>query len=70
MIKKVIPEPHILGDTNPNDLYYIYGLRNSFGMDFDPVTGNLWATEAGLYTIDEINRIELRMNGDRADRGF
>jgi aldose sugar dehydrogenase len=64
-------EPHIFGDTYPNALYYAYGLRNSFGMDFDPVTGNLWATEAGLYTIDEINRIEPGMNGGWADiQGF
>ncbi|HYZ60782.1 MAG TPA: PQQ-dependent sugar dehydrogenase, partial [Nitrososphaeraceae archaeon] len=31
-------------------------IRNSFGMDFDPITGNLWDTEnGGLY--DEINLV-------------
>jgi aldose sugar dehydrogenase len=46
-----------LGDTMPLALYYAYGIRNSFGMDFDPITGNLWATEAGLYNIDELNLV-------------
>ena len=31
----------ILGNTYPLNLYYAYGIRNSFGMDFDPVTGEL-----------------------------
>ena len=26
----------ILGNTYPLNLYYAYGIRNSFGMDFDP----------------------------------
>src|SRR5918994_3703287 len=29
----------ILGNEFPLNLYYTYGTRNSFGMDFDPVTG-------------------------------
>ena len=29
------------------NLYYAYGIRNSFGMDFDPVSGLLWDTENG-----------------------
>jgi aldose sugar dehydrogenase len=32
----------ILGNTHPLNKYYAYGIRNSFGMDFDPITGNLW----------------------------
>src|ERR1043166_7258510 len=27
--------------------YYAYGIRNSFGLGFDPVTGDLWDTENG-----------------------
>jgi glucose/arabinose dehydrogenase len=34
---------------------YAYGIRNSFGMDFDPVTGTLWVTENGPDQYDEIN---------------
>src|SRR5919199_2049833 len=37
----------IIGDKDPLDKYYAYGFRNSFGMDFDPITGNLWDTENG-----------------------
>jgi aldose sugar dehydrogenase len=28
----------ILGDEHPLDMYYAYGIRNSFGMAFDPLT--------------------------------
>jgi glucose/arabinose dehydrogenase len=34
-----------------------YGLRNSFGFDFDPRTARLWETENGPECTDEINRI-------------
>lgn len=37
--------------------YYAYGIRNSFGMDFDPVTGNLWENENGADDNDEINLV-------------
>ena len=47
----------ILGDTYPLNLYYAYGIRNSFGIDFDPVTGNLWETENGPEYGDEINLV-------------
>lgn len=36
---------------------YAYGIRNSFGMAFDPVTGDLWDTENGPSVMDEINRV-------------
>src|ERR687895_1676637 len=35
--------------------YFAYGIRNSFGMDFEPVTGKLWITENGDKVYDEIN---------------
>jgi aldose sugar dehydrogenase len=61
----------ILGDTYPLDLYYAYGLRNSFGLDFDPVTGKLWDTENGANTSDEINLVEPGFNsGWRSVAGF
>ena len=52
----------ILGNTYPLDLYYAYGIRNSFGIDFDPVTGNLWDTENGPKKGDEINLVEPGFN--------
>ncbi len=30
----------IIGDKFPLNLYYAHGIRNSLGIDFDPVTGN------------------------------
>ncbi len=42
--------------------YYAYGIRNSFGMAFDPVTGELWDTENGPATYDEINLVEPGFN--------
>jgi glucose/arabinose dehydrogenase len=41
---------------------YAYGIRNSFGMAFDPVSGDLWDQENGEDAFDEINRIERGMN--------
>ena len=35
--------------------YYAYGIRNSFGFDFDPLTGILWDAEDGPDDYDEIN---------------
>jgi glucose/arabinose dehydrogenase len=52
----------ILGSKYPLSLYYAYGIRNSFGMDFDPVSGKLWDTENGRDHSDEINRIEPGFN--------
>jgi glucose/arabinose dehydrogenase len=50
------------GDNIPLALYYAYGIRNSFGMDFDPITGNLWASEAG-FVFDELNLVKSGFNG-------
>jgi hypothetical protein len=40
-----------------------YGVRNSFGMDFDPLTGFLWTQENGDDAFDEINRVTAGFNG-------
>jgi glucose/arabinose dehydrogenase len=53
---------YILGDDYPLNLYYAYGIRNSFGIDFDPVTGNLWDSENGPGYGDEINLVEPGFN--------
>src|SRR5207244_3946121 len=42
--------------------YYAYGIRNSFGVDFDPVTGKLWDTENGPTFGDEINLVNPGFN--------
>ncbi len=53
----------LLGNTYPLNLYYAYGIRESFGMDFDPVTGRLWNTENGANWGDEINLVNPGFNG-------
>jgi aldose sugar dehydrogenase len=55
-------QPSILGDQHPLDMYYAYGIRNSFGLTFDPLTGNLWDTENGPGYGDEINLVEPGFN--------
>jgi aldose sugar dehydrogenase len=52
----------ILGSKSPLDLYYAYGIRNSFGIDWDPLTGDLWDTENGPHYGDEINIVEPGFN--------
>ncbi len=42
---------------------FSYGHRNSFGMDFDPVDGELWLQEPGDDTFAELNRVTPGMNG-------
>jgi len=44
----------ILPVDPPGD-YFTIGIRNSFGLAIDPLTGNLWATENGLESFDEVN---------------
>lgn len=57
------PVPYgLLGYTYPLSLYYAYGIRNSFGIDFDPLTGNLWDTENGPGYGDEVNLVEPGFN--------
>ena len=56
------PVENLLGGEHPVDLFYAYGIRNSFGIDFDPVTGKLWDTEIGLDGEDEINIVEPGFN--------
>jgi aldose sugar dehydrogenase len=42
---------------------FAYGLRNSFGMDFDPESGNLWLEQNGDDSFSELNLVEPGMNG-------
>jgi uncharacterized repeat protein (TIGR01451 family) len=42
---------------------FAYGVRNGFGMAFDPVAGNLWTQENGDDAFDEMNRVRTGFNG-------
>lgn len=58
------PNNPFQGD-NPNDplnWYQAYGIRNSFGLGVDPVTGTLWDTENGEQSHDEINLVNPGFN--------
>ncbi len=68
-----LPNPVLLGQANTEEenggeensgedtgwlpYYFAYGLRNGFGMAFDPVTGYIWDTENGPDWFDEINLV-------------
>jgi aldose sugar dehydrogenase len=60
---KLVEGTALLGNGDPLNKYFAYGIRNSFGIDFDPITGNLWATENGPDCCDEINLVEPGFNG-------
>ena len=42
--------------------YYAYGIRNSFGLAVDPITGSIWDTENGEHTYDELNLVKPGFN--------
>jgi uncharacterized repeat protein (TIGR01451 family) len=42
---------------------FAYGIRNSFGMAFDPLSGHLWTEENGDDSFSEVNRVEAGFNG-------
>jgi glucose/arabinose dehydrogenase len=50
------------GLPSPNTAVWAYGLRNSFGFSFDPMTGLLWETEDGPECNDEINIVRASRN--------
>jgi aldose sugar dehydrogenase len=41
---------------------FAYGIRNSFGMAFDPASGNLWTQENGDDSFDELNLVTRGSN--------
>jgi aldose sugar dehydrogenase len=58
-ILRIEPDGSVPSD-NPfgrDDPVYASGIRNSFGLCFNPVTGDLWETENGPDRDDEVNRI-------------
>jgi len=59
--------PFINNNNDNSDLsslnkYYAYGIRNSFGIAFDPVTNILWDTENGPSEYDELNVVKPGFN--------
>jgi aldose sugar dehydrogenase len=61
-----VPEP-VIGTDSLGKYYFAYGIRNSLGMNFDPLTGILWNTEIGAPFVDEINRVDAGFNSGWKD---
>jgi aldose sugar dehydrogenase len=67
VIFRVSPEDGLAASGNPfkdnaSNRYFAYGVRNSFGIAFDPITGILWDTENGEESYDEINIVDPGFN--------
>ncbi len=59
------PVPDNPFSTDPNDpssKYFAYGIRNSFGLTYDPVSKSIWDTENGPASNDEINIVAPGFN--------
>jgi aldose sugar dehydrogenase len=68
---EVQPNPPLGSTQTMSPYYYAYGIRNTFGMDFDPITGKLWDTENGPAYADEINIVEPGFNSGHSEiHGF
>ena len=52
----------IYANNNNRVELFAMGVRNSFGLGVDPVTGYLWDTENGKDHYDEINLVKPRFN--------
>ncbi|MDQ4078659.1 MAG: PQQ-dependent sugar dehydrogenase, partial [Chloroflexota bacterium] len=73
------PDNPFVDEPAADDAVYAYGLRNVFGYDWHPTTGELYATENGPGCHDELNHIvaggnygwPLSYSGDECvDPGF
>ena len=51
-----------IGTPGAEPAIWTYGHRNPHGLEFNPVTGELWSTEMGPRGGDEINLIEPGLN--------
>jgi glucose/arabinose dehydrogenase len=56
------PDTSSIIPVAPAGPYYAIGVRNSFGLAFDPYTGRMWDTENGDDAFDEINMVEPYSN--------
>ncbi len=61
------PPDNPFAATPGMELIYAYGVRNSFGLAFDPLTNVLWDTENGEFSYDEVNRVVPGFNSGWID---
>jgi glucose/arabinose dehydrogenase len=58
----------VAGGNASLERMYAYGVRNSFGIGFDPMTAALWDTENGPGDYDEVNRCDAAFNSGWEDQ--
>jgi glucose/arabinose dehydrogenase len=51
----VADNPFFSSNDERMQKYYGYGIRNSFGLAIDPISGHVWDTENGDESYDEMN---------------
>jgi glucose/arabinose dehydrogenase len=56
-VLRMTPGGAVPPDNPFSNLVYAYGLRNSFGLTFDPLTDGPWETDNGPECNDEVNQI-------------
>ena len=60
----IIAGTQIGGEAGDNiKKVFAYGFRNSFGMDFDPFSGDLWLEQNGDDSFSELHRVTAGLNG-------
>ena len=57
-----VDNPFVRSDVPNIDKTFAYGIRNSFGLAVNPITGEVWDTENGPSLSDEINLVEPGFN--------
>jgi aldose sugar dehydrogenase len=58
----VADNPFFKSSNERMQKYYAYGIRNSFGLAIDPISGLLWDTENGPDSYDEMNIVRPGFN--------
>jgi glucose/arabinose dehydrogenase len=67
---KPVPNNPYYNASSPNSPIndiWAHGIRNGFGLDFDPVSGLLWDSENGGTNYDEINLVHRGFNSGWED---
>jgi len=52
----------VIMPIDPPSEYFAIGIRNGYGLSFDPITQLLWDTENGPDSFDEINLVRKNFN--------
>ena len=68
----IIPSDNPFIGNNPSFLpeIFLYGLRNPWRFDFDPLNGDLWIADVGQDRIEEVNLLPADSYTDGANFGW